>query len=122
MGDCDGGSCEEYSEGHMTSNLTKFVEKLEADFSLPNVGFSQITLSRDHNQRVAEVKECLSKRKGLDVLIVDVDRRRYFGRVADTLNDTYLLEMGNGGYGGGFNFTSHLSYMNVGALFYIDVK
>ena len=122
MGDSDGGSCGEYSEGHMTDDISKLVEELGVDFSLPSVGLSQITLSRDHNQRVAEVKEGLSKRKGLDVLIVDIDRRRYFGRVSDTLAETYILETGNGGYSKGFNFISNLKYMNVGALFYVDVK
>ncbi len=123
MGDCDGGGvCEEYSEGHVTDSVSKLVEELEADFSLPQVKFEGVFLSNDHATRAAEVKEYLSKRKGLDVLIVDVDGRRYFGRVAETLDETYVIETGNGRYSRGLNFISALKYMDVGAVFGVNVK
>ena len=122
MGDSDGGSCEEYSEGHVTDSISKLVEELKADFSLPQVKLEGVFLSKDHIARAAEVKEYLSKRKGLDVLIVDVDMRRYFGRVAETLDETYIIETGNGGYSRGLSFISDLKYVNVGAVFGVNLK
>ena len=46
--------------------LKTFVEGLKANFSLPKVKLSGVVLSKDHNQRGAEVKEHLSKRRGLE--------------------------------------------------------
>jgi adenylate kinase family enzyme len=123
MGDCDGGSCEEYSEGHMTvNNISKFAAELESKFSLPSVKLSSILLSRDHNKRANEVREHMAKRRNKEVLIVDIHNEIYSGRIDDLRAETYSIIMGGDGYSSRLHALNGLKYMEVGALFYVDVN
>ncbi|HLC77604.1 MAG TPA: hypothetical protein VJH92_00585 [Candidatus Nanoarchaeia archaeon] len=101
--------------------LKTFVEGLKANFSLPKVKLSGVVLSKDHNQRGAEVKEHLSKRRGLEVLIVDIDKKIYAGTISDIQSETYSLQVGKI-YDKGLHFFNNLKYIDVGSLFYLDIN